>query len=99
MRRSLRLSLLVVLSTCSAIPAIAAPQCGDAVAVANELQAKWGEQRIFAGLASATALFETWYNPTTGSWSHTVNNGDGTMCLLASGEHGEVLVPIIKGEL
>ena len=47
---------------------------------------QYEEERIYSGL-SGQAIFETWANLTTGTWTAFLTAPDGTSCVMAVGEN------------
>jgi hypothetical protein len=69
-----------------------APQCASRDQVLPVLQQKYGEARLGMGLVGTAQMMEIFTNPETGTWTITASLPDGLMCLVASGEHFEVIV-------
>lgn len=56
------------------------------------------EQLVFEGLSGATAVFQMWLNPTTGTWSLTITDPKGGSCMVAAGGNGVVSKLTPEGE-
>ena len=63
----------------------AGPICGPTHEIYDSL-APSQEERIYAGL-SGQAFFETWANPSTGTWTTLLTTPDGTSCVMAVGDN------------
>ena len=51
-----------------------------------EVLATYQEERVYIGM-DGQSVFETWANPTTGTWSILRTTPDGTSCVMAVGEN------------
>ena len=83
-----RISLLVIGLMASCAPAYAAPQCGPQEAVIAFITNEYGETVQSNGLTGspeAPTLMELWANRTTGTWTITFSEGQGVLCMMASG--------------
>lgn len=80
MIRYLALALLL------AAPAFAQGQpCGPRPLVVEHLATKYGESVQSIGMAANGLVAEVWANVQTGTWTFTVTQPDGMICLVASG--------------
>jgi hypothetical protein len=70
----------------------AGPQCAERASVTKLLADKYGEHALGGGIADNKQLFELYWYAATGSWTATVSQPNGTMCLVASGQ-GWTLAP------
>lgn len=80
--------------------AFAGANCAARSVVMTELSSKYRETRHAMGMAAKAAVMEIFASPDTGTWTMTVTTPDGTTCLIASGDHFEVLadLPPPKGD-
>lgn len=78
----------ILVASCSAVPASAqSQQCAPSEIAYTALSEVHKEQRIFYGIAPNGALIELWAGDNT--WSLLVTSGNGTSCLVASGNEYE----------
>lgn len=75
---------LIALTSCVTVPA-QAQECGQAEDAYAALSDKYGEQRLFWGVAANGAIVEVWGSD-RGTWTSLVAFPDGTVCMFASGE-------------
>ena len=82
----------VLLAACLAAPVTAwaqpAPNCLPREDMRHLLGERWGEGRTSEALGmftGAPAVFETWRNASTGTWTLTIKRPDGMACIVASG--------------
>lgn len=80
------LILIVVLAISYCQPANAQMVCGKRVEVIQQLVRKYGETRTMIGLQQGRGIVETWGSNETGSWTITVTDPRGSICMLAAGE-------------
>ncbi|NKB26680.1 MAG: hypothetical protein GKR99_03595 [Rhodobacteraceae bacterium] len=91
MTRSCLAAALVASFAFVALPAATLAQsnprnCGPRDAVLARLSEGYGESRQSAGLAAQGQMVEVFAASGTGTWTITVTNAAGLMCLVASGE-------------
>jgi hypothetical protein len=67
------------------------PECGPVGEMRAVLASKWGESPVVMG-TSGDALFTWFANPSTGTWTATVVDSTGQLCILTSGD-GHSVVP------
>ncbi|MEM8789830.1 MAG: hypothetical protein AAGE76_16370 [Pseudomonadota bacterium] len=84
--------IFIALATLAAIalPAQAVAQgraCGDRERIIERLQAKYGETRTGAGLASSNGVVEIFASTETGTWTILITAPSGRACLMAAGEN------------
>lgn len=84
MKTNLLSVALIALTSCVAVPA-QAQECGKAEDAYAALENKYGEQRMFWGVAANGAVVEFWASD-RGTWTSIVVFPDGTACLVASGQ-------------
>jgi hypothetical protein len=65
-------------------------QCGPRDKVVERLASGYGESRQGIGLGSGNSVVEIFASE-TGSWTITVTNPHGVMCLIAAGQAFEML--------
>ena len=77
-------------------------QCDDRDRIVEGLASIYGESRQMIGLVK-NGVLEVYGSLETGTWTITVTDPDGTMCLIASGQNFELtneqLHPTALGEL
>ena len=78
MIRALALCLL-------ATPAAAEPGCGSPYEAAEMLASDYGEGAIMAGSFQSGGVMVLFANRATGTWTVTVSQLDGTVCVVAAG--------------
>jgi hypothetical protein len=61
--------------------------CGPREIVVERLSAGYGETRQSMGLGANNSVIEVFASDETGSWTITVTQPTGLMCLVASGQH------------
>ena len=64
--------------------------CGNRDTIVSQLERKYGETRRSMGLQQGRGVVEVFASVETGSWTITVTDARGTMCLMAAGEAFEV---------
>lgn len=72
--------------------------CAERDMVLAQLSGRYGEQVRGMGLAPNNRIMEVFVSEETGSWTITVTSADGTMCLMAAGQHFEAMIPVATGE-
>lgn len=87
----------------TALPAAAQNQavnmlCADRSIIVGELTNRYGEEVHGMGLANQNRIVEVYVSAETGSWTIAVTSADGTMCLMAAGQHFAQMPPSIPGE-
>lgn len=87
---------LIGLTLLAAMPARAAPQCGQRDAVVAQLVEKYGETLRGMGLSSG-GVVEVYASAASGTWTITVTLPTGIMCLVASGQGFETITPAAAG--
>ena len=60
--------------------------CGQRDTIIAQLEKKYGETRRSLGLQEGRGVVEVYASVKTGSWTITVTDTRGTMCLMAAGE-------------
>lgn len=92
---------LLLIACIAALPTIAAsaehPTCKDRDIMVTDLQTKFGEQQVMAGVSSRGALMEIWLNPISATWTAIAVGPKGLACIAAHGEDMMFKVPDIKG--
>jgi hypothetical protein len=93
----------IVLVVMTAAPSQAQNQrvnmlCADRSIIVNELTGRYGEEVHGMGLANQNRIVEVYVSAETGSWTIAVTSADGTMCLMAAGQHFAQMAPAIPGE-
>lgn len=69
------------------------PRCGLRASIIAQLAERWGEQRRATGLVGHQAMLELFTSPTSGTFTLIANLPDGRACLVASGDHFELIPP------
>ena len=65
-----------------------AQQCGVAVEMSKQLNAKFGEVKVSEGMtAGGKSITQIWANMETGTWTVIALNASGYACLITSGTH------------
>ena len=84
---------IVAITAITATPAYsqARNDCAARPVVIERLQSVYDETRQSIAMGGNGAVFETWANNDTGSWTLTVTMPNGMMCLATSGESFERL--------
>ena len=82
---TLRLTILSLMTACSATTAYAAA-CGPRDQVVSRLTATYGETVQSMGLGSNNGIVEVYASAETGTWTITITTANGQMCLIASGQ-------------
>jgi hypothetical protein len=72
--------------------------CGARDHIVAQLTTRYGEQVRSIGLAPRNRIIEVFASEETGSWTITITSADGTTCLMASGQHFELLPLAPRGE-
>lgn len=72
--------------------------CADRNVIVSQLTGRYGEQVHGMGLANQNRIVEVYVSEETGSWTIAVTSADGTMCLMAAGQHFAQMAPVIPGE-
>lgn len=75
----------------SGADAQSARNCGDREKVVKRLAEGYGETRQSMGLGANNSVMEVFASQETGTWTITVTNPAGLMCLVASGQSFEAL--------
>ena len=84
--------LAIIIAAAFATPAPAAQEsCAARPVVIERLQSVYGETRQSIAMGERGAVFETWANNDTGSWTLTFTTPDGMTCLATSGQSYERL--------
>jgi len=65
--------------------------CADHRTVVTRLAESYGETRQSIGLASNNTVVEVLASTETGTWTITVTRAGGPTCLIAAGEHYQLL--------
>lgn len=65
-------------------------KCGPVGDMTAQLSAKWGESPVVTGTAG-NALFTWFANETTGTWTATVMDASGKLCILTSGNNNRMV--------
>ena len=65
--------------------------CGDRAHVMERLASAYGETRQSIGLGANNQVVEVFASTETGTWTITVTNAQGRMCLVASGQAYEAV--------
>lgn len=60
--------------------------CGKRDTIISQLEQKYGETRRSMGVQQGRGVVEIFASVETGSWTITVTDTRGTMCLMAAGE-------------
>lgn len=92
--RALFLPMIALLSTSAA--AQGQMVCGNRDNIISQLEKKYGETRQAMGLQQGRGLVEVFASEETGSWTITVTDARGTMCLMAAGKAFEADAIIAK---
>lgn len=92
--RDVRLIYCAAMMALFSLPVMAA-ECGPREQVLTVLAGKFGEGRIGAGITPNGNIVESWVNLETGTWSITVRDANGLMCLVASGDNWNMLMETI----
>ncbi|WP_341862721.1 hypothetical protein [Gymnodinialimonas sp. 57CJ19] len=92
-----------ILAGSTALPVVAQNQavnmlCADRSIIVGELTGRYGEEVHGMGLANQNRIVEVYVSAETGSWTIAVTSADGTMCLMAAGQHFAQMTPSIPGE-
>lgn len=62
-----------------------ATHCGPRDQIVEKLSNQYGEKLLAGDLNTKDALFEVYASPETGTWTATVSNAHGIMCIISSG--------------
>jgi hypothetical protein len=65
--------------------------CDDRARLENQLSHIVGATRQSRGLRGPDALIEVWIEPRSGNWTMVQSYANGTSCIIAVGEHWELL--------
>ena len=84
-------AIAIVAITATPVHAQARNDCAARPVVIERLQSVYGETRQSIAMGDRGAVFETWANSDTGSWTFTFTMPNGMMCLATSGESFERL--------
>jgi hypothetical protein len=87
---------MTALAVCLGLPALAqdAP-CGPRDAIIAELTDRWDETRVSVALAGQTALVETWVNLATGTWTITITDPAGRLCVALAGQAYQPMTDVL----
>ena len=88
--------LAIIAALACAAPA-AEVRCGPTDRIERALEVRYNESPRFRGLIGPNALAELWVSP-TGSWTFLARQADGVMCIIATGQAGDLLPPAVTGE-
>ncbi|MHA6347224.1 hypothetical protein [Roseivivax sp. CAU 1761] len=72
--------------------------CAPRGALAHSLGKHYGERPAAHGLESPHRLMEIFAAPLTGTYTVLLTRSDGISCIVASGQHWQVLTPPRSGE-
>lgn len=85
-----KLTLAVALLLVSTTAQSAGTACGDRTTLLKQLEGSYKEAPISMGLAANGSVVEVTRSD-TGTWSILLTNPTGVTCLMAAGEHWEIL--------
>lgn len=85
----LSLGFVAIIAAANAAKAQQVNRCAPRDVVIERLSAGYGETRRSIGLASNNSIVEMHASDTSGTWSITVTNANGTTCLVAAGSSFE----------
>ncbi len=85
--------LACILFTDHAFGADNPPRCAGRARVVTQLAERWGESRRAVGLAGNEAVLELYTSLTTGTFTLIASLPDGRACMVASGDHFELIAP------
>lgn len=68
-------------------------RCADRAGIIAQLAERWGESRRATGLAGNQAVLELFTSPTSGTFTLIASLPDGRACMVASGDHFELIPP------
>lgn len=93
--RTVLISFVIVAATAASLllsPSIASAQavCGDRTSLLKQLEGSYKELPISMGLAANGSVVEVTRSD-KGTWSILLTNPTGVTCLMAAGEHWEIL--------
>lgn len=94
-----RISTLLLATALAGVAGTAAAQgtptmiCGTRDHVVGQITGRHGERARSIGLAPRNRIVEVFASDETGTWTIIVTTADGRSCLMASGDHFEVLHP------
>lgn len=94
----MKLAILAASAALFAFPVIAQQNCGPRDAVIERLAEGYGETRQAIGLGANNTVMEVFASLETGTWTITVTNPNGLMCLAASGQAFEALSETLPDE-
>lgn len=81
-----------------ASPLTAQPMCAERAAIIDMLGTRYGETLRSVGLVGGNRIVEVLASDETGSWTILVTNAEGLACLIASGQHYQVVSAAPGGE-
>lgn len=67
--------------------------CDDSTRIVEQLTRLSGAQKQGRGMRGPDALMEVWIDPRSGDWTLVQSYPNGTSCIVAMGEHWEMLTP------
>ncbi len=89
---------LALLAALHGAPAAAQMACGSHASMIAQLDLKYGEVRLGAGLAGPTAIFEIWASEATGTWTILKTTPNGWACVMAQGDGWQTDPPAAPGD-
>ncbi|MEP2655321.1 MAG: hypothetical protein ABJH07_06080 [Sedimentitalea sp.] len=67
--------------------------CDDRARLQYQLSDVLGAKKQGQGLRGPDAVIEVWTEPHSGDWTMIQNYANGTSCIVAMGEHWEMIAP------
>ena len=94
----MRMLFVALLAFAAALPRhgearLADVVCDDSTRMEQQLLARHGAQKQGHGMRGPDAILEVWITPSTGDWALVQTYANGTSCIVAMGEHWEMIAP------